>query len=220
MTIKIRNLNKSFGDKIVFENLSVDFRENDISCILGKSGCGKTTLVNIIAGLIEFQSGEITGVEEDTISYIFQEHRLVPWLTVEENLNLVLKRFFNSEEISNRIDKYLSLVNMSEYKKYYPSKLSGGMKQRINIARAFAVPSKLVVMDEAFNSLDIKNRDIIISNIKEILKTDERTLIFITHDIDEAIAFNGAVFVIRNGEIKGPFLGNLQKHKYSILELI
>lgn len=220
MTIKIKGLNKSFENKIVLENLSVEFKDNSISSILGKSGCGKTTLVNIIAGITSFDSGEILGVEQDSISYIFQEHRLVPWLTVEKNLKLVLKRFFNKEEIEKRIDKYLTLVDMSEYREYYPSKLSGGMKQRINIARAFAVPSKLVIMDEAFNSLDVKNKDVIINNIKEILKIDKRTLFFITHDIDEAIGLDGEIFILGEGKVKGQFSGNLKEQKNSILRLI
>jgi NitT/TauT family transport system ATP-binding protein len=153
MNISVKNLNKAYGNEEIFNNFNLDLYDDKVNCIIGQSGCGKSTFLNIIAGLLEIQSGEIQGVSLKDISYIFQEDRLIEWLTVKENLELTLKKYYDSSIIEEKIHKLLELVGISDIKDKYPNSLSGGMKQRVNIARAFGKPSKIILMDEPFKSL-------------------------------------------------------------------
>ena len=205
--IRIENINKRYDDNVIFENFKIDFYENKINCILGKSGCGKTTLLNIISGVIQNDTKDFKGIENLGISYIFQDDRLIEWLTVEDNIKLVIKKHYNEKEINELCDKYLKLVGIYEYKNYYPQRLSGGIRQRVNIARAFIYPSKIIIMDEPFKSIDIKNKMIIMDNFKEILQKDNRTVLFVTHDIEEAIYLgdSGVILGDRPVEIKKVF---------------
>ncbi|MGL5692920.1 MAG: ATP-binding cassette domain-containing protein, partial [Peptostreptococcaceae bacterium] len=188
MTFSIKNINKKYESKIVYENFSIDFYLNKVNCILGKSGCGKSTILNIISGLIPNGNNEwISGFENVEMSYIFQEDRLIEWLTVEENIRLVAKKYYKNEELDILCEKYLNLVGIIEYKSYYPQMLSGGIRQRVNIARAFIYPSEIIIMDEPFKSIDIKNKMTIMKSIKEFLSKEKKTVLFVTHDIDEAL---------------------------------
>lgn len=205
--ISIKNIDKRYGKNIIFEDFSIDFYENKINCILGKSGCGKSTLLNIISGIVDNDTNEFKGIEDLEISYIFQDDRLIDWLTVEENVKLIVKKHYNEKDADIMCDKYLKLVGIEEYKKYYPQMLSGGIRQRVNIARAFIYPSKIIIMDEPFKSIDIKNKQIIMENFKNILEKDNRTVLFVTHDIDEAIFLGDKVLVLgeRPVRIKNTF---------------
>ena len=200
--IRIENINKRYDDNIIFENFKIDFYENKINCILGKSGCGKTTLLNIISGVIQNDTKDFKGIENLGISYIFQDDRLIEWLTVEDNIKLVIKKHYNEKEINELCDKYLKLVGIYEYKNYYPQRLSGGIRQRVNIARAFIYPSKIIIMDEPFKSIDIKNKRIIMDNFKEILQKDNRTVLFVTHDIEEAIYLGDSGVILGDRPVK------------------
>ena len=222
MNISIRNLNKLYGNEEVFKNFNLDIYEDKVNCIIGKSGCGKSTLLNIIAGLTEIQSGEISGVSLSDISYIFQEDRLIEWLTVKENLEIALKKYFDKSAIDDKIDEILNLVGIYEIKNKYPNALSGGMRQRVNIARAFGKPSKVILMDEPFKSLDYKLKYTIIDEFKTLLNKEKRMVILVTHDLDEAIYFRGNIIVFNNKpvEIVGIFNENLEKCKENILRII
>lgn len=222
MNISIRNLNKSYENEEIFKNFNLDLYDDKVNCIIGKSGCGKSTFLNIIAGLIEIQSGEIEGVSLKDISYIFQEDRLIEWLTVKENLELALKKYYDSSIIEAKIDELLDLVGISDIKNKYPSSLSGGMKQRVNIARAFGKPSKVILMDEPFKSLDYKLKYTIIDEFKSLLNKEKRMVVLVTHDLDEAIYFQGNILVFSNKpvEIKGTFNKDLEKCKNEILNKI
>ena len=200
--IRIENINKRYDDNVIFENFKIDFYENKINCILGKSGCGKTTLLNIISGVIQNDTKDFKGIENVGISYIFQDDRLIDWLTVEDNIKLVIKKHYNEKETNELCDKYLKLVGIYEYKNYYPQRLSGGIRQRVNIARAFIYPSKIIIMDEPFKSIDIKNKMIIMDNFKEILAKDNRTVLFVTHDIEEAIYLGDSGFILGDRPVK------------------
>ncbi|HRW62718.1 MAG TPA: ABC transporter ATP-binding protein [Bacteroidales bacterium] len=198
MLLEIRNLNKSYQDISLFENFNIEIKENTISCILGPSGCGKTTLLNIINGTINADSVELKGFENKVISYIFQEPRLLPWKTVKENISFVLNDTENKQGI---IDRYIRLVDLEKFADYYPSKLSGGMKQRVSIARAFAYPSDIILMDEPLKALDYKLKFNLIKAFKRIWQFDKRTVVFVTHDIDEALLLGNEIFVFSKAPV-------------------
>ncbi|EDU37401.1 ATP-binding cassette domain-containing protein [Clostridium sp. CTA-6] len=179
------NACKAYEDKIIFKNLNLNFEKNKITVLLAPSGYGKTTLLNIIAGLESLNSGNFI-MEAQSISYMFQEDRLLPWLTVYENIAFVLKSNTLKCEIRNIIDKYLDLVNLKEYKDYTLDKLSGGMKRRVALARALAYKSEVLIMDEPFKGLDLSLKREIISGFLKLWEKDKRTVIVVTHDIKEA----------------------------------
>ncbi|NFN86866.1 ABC transporter ATP-binding protein [Clostridium sporogenes] len=179
------NACKSYGDKIIFKDLNLNFEKNKITAILASSGYGKTTLLNIIAGLDKLDSGNFI-MKSQSISYMFQEDRLLPWLTVYENIAFVLKSNTFKCEMENIIDKYLELVKLKEYKDYTLDKLSGGMKRRIALARAFAYKSEVLIMDEPFKGIDLALKEEIISTFLKLWEKDKKTVIVVTHDINEA----------------------------------
>ncbi|WP_194190044.1 ABC transporter ATP-binding protein [Clostridium chrysemydis] len=221
-TIILKDISKSYEDKVILDSFNITFSKDKINCIVGESGGGKTTLLNIISNLVEKDKGEIIGNFNKDISYIFQEDRLIPWLTVEGNLKLALSAYYKGKELDKRIDYVLNLISGLAWKKEYPEKLSGGMKQRVNIARGLGKDSKVLLMDEPFKSLDYKTKLLIMKDLKKILKNEDRIIIFVTHDLDECIFFEGRVFVLGGNplKIKGTFEGDLAKEKETIIDLL
>ncbi|SFU41037.1 NitT/TauT family transport system ATP-binding protein [Clostridium sp. DSM 8431] len=222
MIIEISNLNKSFKEKQVFDNFSITLDDTKINCIIGASGGGKSTLLNIIAGLLKEDSGEIKGACKSEISYIFQEDRLVPWLTIRENIELFIFNYYEKAKAYEIMERMFKLLNLENIIDKYPKNLSGGMKQRINIARALIKPSKIILMDEPFKSLDYKTKYTIMKELKGILKKENRMVIFVTHDVDEAIFMEGRIFVLGGSpfSVKGIFEENLEENKEKIIEII
>lgn len=192
---QIKNITKYYNDLKVLEDISIDFHKNKTTCILGPSGCGKTTLLNIISKIINEDLGEIIGFDED-ISFVFQEDRLIEWKNISDNISFVLKGKMDKLQIETTVDKYLKLVNLEEYKYYYPKDLSGGMRQKTSILRAFAYSSKLLIMDEPFKSLDINSKHILIEFFKELRTMESRTCIIVTHDIEEALALGDKIVIL------------------------
>jgi NitT/TauT family transport system ATP-binding protein len=190
--VQVRNLYKSFGDNKVLVNLNLNFEKNKITVVTGPSGCGKTTLLNIISGIEKPDSGEVI-LKDHSISFIFQEDRLIPDLTVYKNIEFVLKSTLTEQESKPIIEKYLDLVKLTEAKDKYPEQLSGGMKRRVAIARAFAYRSDLLIMDEPFKGLDDKLKKEIIDEFLRIYNLDKRTVILVTHDKDEAMFLGDAI---------------------------
>ena len=188
---KFENINIAFGADVVYKDFSIEFEKNKITTILGRSGCGKTTLLNYIMKDI---------LKYEDLSCVFQEESLVEWLTVRENINLVLRnRKVSKSEKEEIILKNLKLVNLDGYENYYPAKLSGGMKQRVNIARAVSYSSDLLFMDEPFKSIDIINKAEIIEKLKIEIKKSGQTTIVVSHDLDEAIDFSDNIICISGG---------------------
>ncbi|KOR23888.1 ABC transporter [Clostridium sp. L74] len=183
--IRFINACKSYGDKIIFKDLNLNFEKNRITAILAPSGYGKTTLLNIIAGLDKLDSGKFI-MKSQNLSYMFQEDRLLPWLTVYENIAFVLKSNTFKCEIESIINKYLDLVKLKEYKYYTLDKLSGGMKRRVALARAFAYKSEVLIMDEPFKGIDLALKKEIIFSFLKLWEKDKKTVIVVTHDINEA----------------------------------
>ncbi len=191
--INLKNITKKYEDKVIFENFNLSIPQNKITCILGESGVGKTTLLNMIARITEYQ-GEISLV--DKIAYIFQEPRLIPSLTVEENLKFIAP-LAKVEEI----DALLSILEIKEKKKSYPRHLSGGEQQRVSIARAFLYDAPLILMDEPFSSLDLSLKYRLIRHFAILWKQTKKTVLFVTHTIDEALWLANEIVILSKGRI-------------------
>ena len=212
-TLSIQNVNKSFtvdGQKVdVLKDINLEVQEGEFIAIVGHSGCGKSTLLKIIAGLEKNDTGlvtvdgkEVNGPGMDR-GMIFQEHRLFPWMSIEKNVQLGLKGL-SKEEKTKLPDQYLELVKLSEFKKAYPSQLSGGMSQRAAIARSLVSQPEVLLLDEPFGALDALTK---IELQEELLKIRERfhnTMLMVTHDIEEAVYLADRIVVMsaRPGRIK------------------
>jgi len=202
MSLEIKALYKKYDTISLFSDFNISFQEGTITCILGPSGCGKTTLLNIIGDIIKPDSGQLTGFREKTASYIFQDPRLLPWKTVEENIGFVLSKDMPAEERKKITGQLIKLMELENFASYYPSKLSGGMRQRVSIARAFAYPSDIILMDEPLKGLDIKLKLNLIRIFSQMRLTDKRTVIFVTHDVDEALLLGNDIIVLSRPPVK------------------
>ncbi len=202
MSLLIKGLYKSFGEIILFDDFNIEIEENTITCILGPSGCGKTTLLNIISNNSQADKGHFEGFSQKVLSYIFQEPRLLPWKTVKQNIAFVLNNQKAKSEKLEIAKKYMRLVELEKFADFYPSKLSGGMKQRVAIARAFSYRSDIILMDEPLKALDLKLKQNLIKAFDRLWLTDKRTVIFVTHDIDEALLLGKDIYVFSKAPVK------------------
>jgi len=208
LNISIKNLSFSYTDKLLLRNLSLDFEGGDRPIvILGSSGSGKTTLLKLLGGLLKPQAGDIIFSQEGEkqnqgeAAFMFQESRLLPWLTVLDNVSLPLKKTFGVEGARERARYFLSLVSLAEKETAYPDELSGGQAQRVSMARAFAWPAAALFMDEPFQSLDIPLRINLMDNCLSLLAEEnssamKRLLIAVTHDPREAVYMGGRIIVL------------------------
>lgn len=200
VVLDVQNLKKSYQAQSASLDVLVDFdlelHDGEFICILGKSGCGKSTLLKCIAGLEDYQQGTIQGTY-DSISYVFQEDRLLNWMSTRENIKIVLESNDVPEaEQEERIEYYLSLVGLNHVADKYPLQLSGGMKQRVSIARALAVEPEILLMDEPFSSLDeITARELRTSFLDMIRELDQSVL-FVTHNVSEAVFLSDRIVVL------------------------
>jgi NitT/TauT family transport system ATP-binding protein len=216
--IHVDNLSKTFlYDKTdssrieVLKGLSFSVGQGEVVSLIDPSGCGKTTLLYILAGFIQADSGiaycdnaRITGPSSQR-PVIFQEYGLFPWMTVEENIAFGLKANGSSKsETMLAVEKYIQLVHLTGFEHKYPHELSGGMKQRVGIARVLAIEPQLILMDEPFASLDYLTREILQEELMNILQMDGKTLILITHSIEEAVFLSHRVIILtyRPGRVK------------------
>ncbi|WP_407421549.1 ABC transporter ATP-binding protein [Methanobrevibacter sp.] len=198
MSIEIKNINKSFDGRgknlSVLEDINLTVNDGELVCLLGPSGCGKTTLLRLIAGLDHPTSGEIITngelVEKPSgdRAVIFQQYSLFPWLTVLKNVTFGLEISGGSkEENIQAAERYLQSVGLLEFKDSYPHELSGGMKQRVAIIRSLLNHSPILLMDEPFSALDMQNRHKLQEQLIGVWKRFENTIVFVTHDVDEAV---------------------------------
>ncbi|MBE6510071.1 MAG: ABC transporter ATP-binding protein [Methanobrevibacter millerae] len=198
MSIEIKNINKSFDGRgknlSVLENINLNINDGELVCLLGPSGCGKTTLLRLIAGLDHPTSGEIVAngevVEKPSgdRAVIFQQYSLFPWLTVLQNVTFGLEMSGGSkEENVKAAERYLESVGLLDFKDSYPHELSGGMKQRVAIIRSLLNHSPILLMDEPFSALDMQNRHKLQEQLIGVWKRFENTIVFVTHDVDEAV---------------------------------
>lgn len=196
MPIQCNRLCLGFRDLKVFDDFSLELPDRHVTAILGPSGCGKTTLLNLISGLLSPDSGEVSGVQGERISYLFQEPRLLPWKSVRKNIELVLTPFFTPDELAERSLSFLDMVGLSRFADYFPHELSGGMRQRAAVARAFAYPAGLMLMDEPFQALDLHLKLALIGLFEKLWTRDKRTALFVTHDIQEAVLLGDSIVVL------------------------
>lgn len=205
MTISIENATRTYAEGLVvaFSNLSMQVQNNEVLCIVGPSGCGKTTLLRCIDGLIPLTSGRIVIDGEEVkqprkdVTMVFQHFGLFPWKTVYENIayGMRMQRRANGE-IKDAVEHYIKLVGLTGFEKSYPYQLSGGMQQRAGLARALAVNPKILLMDEPFASLDAQTRELLQDQLLAIMARERKSIVFITHSIDEAIVLGDRVVVL------------------------
>ncbi len=216
LAIDIKNVSKSFitkekGDFQAIENVDLHIDDGELICLLGPSGCGKTTLLRIVAGLEKPEIGEVydhnglvTGPNKDR-GFIFQQYSLFPWLTVLDNVMFGLNLSGKSKEDNLEAAKrYLDRVGLSDFKDSYPHELSGGMKQRVAIIRSLLNHTPILLMDEPFSAVDMQNRHSLQEQLIGVWKRFNSTILFVTHDVDEAIYLADRIVVMdRNpGRIK------------------
>lgn len=244
----LKNVSKVYSinneEHVVINNISMNIFSKDITVILGESGCGKTTLIRLIAGLEGLTSGKIefsdgTNMYKPKVGLVFQESRLMPWLNVYENIGFHskgklgfknsfinrIKRNKKEVEMQKEIDSYIKLMKLDKFKNSYPHELSGGMAQRVSIARALSFNPDMLLMDEPFSALDYFTRNEMQNEVIRIHETMGKGVIFVTHDIDEAIKIGKRIIVFTknlgikefkinekyNRDLTESYYGNLKK---------
>lgn len=188
--LSIKKLDKKYGELTVLKNINLEVGDNEIVALLGPSGCGKSTLLNLIAGIAKEYEGQIHH-QAGKIGYVFQEDRLLPWLNVYENI-----RVAGEAEDRERIRELIQKMKLNGFEHYYPEQLSGGMRQRCGIARALYFGSSLLLMDEPFRSLDCHLRMEMLEHVKELQKTEQISLLFVTHDMEEAFMLADRILLL------------------------
>jgi len=206
--LTVEGLSKTFHpSKPVFAEVDFSIARGEFVCIIGHSGCGKTTILNVLAGLDEASSGvvimdgrEVKGPSLER-GVVFQSHALMPWLTVRSNIAFAVQSKWprwSKAEVTAQVEKYVQMVGLSHAIEKKPSELSGGMKQRVGIARAFAIQPKMLLLDEPFGALDALTRGTIQDELIHIVKATQQTVFMITHDVDEAILLADKIILMRN----------------------
>lgn len=207
--VQVKNLTKKFGDLLVLDDISFDVKENEFLCIVGPTGCGKTTFLNSLSKLYDITAGEIlingepVDLKKHNIAYIFQEYSNFPWLTIRENVEFGLRiKKMPEAEIKERVDYFLDMVGLKKFQDYYPDQLSASMLQRAAIARAFAVKPEVLLMDEPYGQLDIELRFKLEDELIRLWREVGTTVIFITHNIEEAVYLSERILVLTNKPTK------------------
>lgn len=203
--VEVKNLTKKFGDLLVLDNISFDVYQGDLLCVVGPTGCGKTTFLNSLTKIYDITSGQIlldgkpVDPKTNNIAYIFQGDSTMPWLTVEQNVAFGLDiKHVPKARRDELVAKYLDIVGLTKYKSYYPKQLSSSMLQRVSIARAFATEPELLLMDEPYGQLDIELRFKLEDELIKLWEMTKTTVIFITHDIEEAVYLGNRIMILTN----------------------
>ena len=201
--VQVKNLDQKFGDLLVLRDISFDVYDGEFLCIVGPTGCGKTTFLNVLTKLIPMTDGDIyidgepANPLKHNLSFVFQEPSSMPWRTVEQNIRfgMEIKRW-PKERADQRLEQMLELVGLKDFRNYYPQQLSSSMDQRVVIARAFAIDPDLLLMDEPYSQMDLKLRYYLEDEITRIWRELKRTVIFVTHNIEEAVYLAERILVL------------------------
>ncbi len=211
--LKIEKLSKAYlPTRPVFADVSFTLEKGEFVCIIGHSGCGKTTILNVLAGLDTATSGlvfmddrEVAGPSLER-GVVFQGHALMPWLTVRQNIAFAVRSRWPewpAAKVNVHVEKFVAMVGLSPAIDKKPSQLSGGMKQRVGIARAFSIAPKMLLLDEPFGALDALTRGTIQDELMGIVRQTQQTVFMITHDVDEAILLADRILLMSNGAERG-----------------
>ena len=207
--VKVRNLTKKFGDLLVLDNVSFDIMDGEILCVVGPTGCGKTTFLNCLTRIYHPTEGDLyiddtpADPKKHNISFVFQEPSALPWLTVEDNIAYGLKiKKLPKEEIQKRVNQILDLMGLQKVRKAYPGELSVSSEQRIIIGRSFAMQPDLLLMDEPYGQMDVKVRFYLEAEVIRLWKELGSTIVFITHNIEEAVYLAERVIILTNKPAK------------------
>jgi NitT/TauT family transport system ATP-binding protein len=227
MAIHIRNLNKTFynprtrTETFAIEDISLDIADGEFFCILGPSGCGKSTVLNILAGFESPSSGTVTidtkPGDKPVTAMVFQEHALFPWLTVKKNILFGPSvRNMAKAEQEALAERFIGMVGLKGFEDKYPHELSGGMRQRVALARALANDPSVLLMDEPFASVDFQTRRLLQNELLRIWELTGKTILYVTHDVGEAILLADRIAVItpRPGRIKRLFTVELPRERH------
>jgi nitrate/nitrite transport system ATP-binding protein len=206
--LKVESLGKAYGAEPVFEGVNFSLSEGEFVCIIGHSGCGKTTILNALAGLETASTGHVFMDGREVVApgldrgVVFQGHALMPWLSVRENITFAVRSKWPQwprAQVDSQVEKYVSLVGLGAALDKKPAQLSGGMKQRVGIARAFAIEPRMLLLDEPFGALDALTRGTIQDELLRICAQTRQTVFMITHDVDEAILLADRILLMSNG---------------------
>ncbi len=220
VTVRFKTQNKT--DLIAVDDVSLNIEKNQITCIMGPSGCGKTTLLNVMAGLLRPSSGTvemdgkvITEPGPDR-AVVFQQDAVFPWMNVEDNISFGLKvQKKDKKVIKETVDHYIKLVKLEKFRKAWPKELSGGMRKRVDIARAYVANPEVLLLDEPFGSLDVITKEHLQQELYKIWLKEPKTIVFITHDVEEALFLGDTVVVMsaQPGKIKSIIYPKFSKDK-------
>lgn len=211
MKLETRNVSRAFGDTPVLDDISLQIGEGEFVSIVGTSGCGKTTMLRIIGGLEDSTSGEVLvdgrriSGPDPSIAVGFQADRMLPWRSVRKNIRLGLElRKMRNAQTEERLDHLIDLVGLTDFQNHHPYQLSGGMRQRANLARALVVDPDVLLLDEPFAALDAQTREVMQAELLRIWSESAKTVMFVTHQIDEAVYLSDRVVVFspRPGRLK------------------
>lgn len=207
--VEVKNLTKKFGDLLVLDNMNFSIKKNEFVCVVGPTGCGKTTFLNCLTKIYDTTEGEIyidndpANPRKHNISFVFQEPSALPWLTVKENLEYGLKiKKIPQDIIDQRVEKIIKLMGLQDVVNSYPRELSVSVEQRIIIGRSFAMEPDLLLMDEPYGQMDIKMRFYLEDEVIRLWKELGSTVVFITHNIEEAVYLAERVIILSNKPAK------------------
>jgi nitrate/nitrite transport system ATP-binding protein len=205
--LRMEGVGMRFGEFEALSRIDLVLRRGEFVTLIGHSGCGKSTLLNLVAGLLRPTSGNILLAEREVAGpgpdrgVVFQNHSLLPWLTCFDNVHLAVERVFNEKKgkLRERTASALELVGLSHAEHKYPHEISGGMKQRVGIARALAIEPKVLLLDEPFGALDALTRATLQDELMRIVAQTGATVLMVTHDVDEAVLLSDRVVMMTNG---------------------
>ncbi len=203
MDIEVKGLSKQYGGITVFDDLTINIADGEILCVVGPSGCGKSTLLRLVGGLEEPSGGEILQMGPppadslNPLTFVFQDFALLPWRTVEGNVSLVLEdQKIDRSERRAIIADVLARTNLTDFSDAFPRQLSGGMKQRVGIARALAVRPAVLLMDEPLSSLDAQTRELLMDDLVDLWDRERFTSVYVTHNLEEAVRLGHRIVVL------------------------